>query len=55
MIDDTTTPFYVDDDGLLRVPIAYRRWHPNERDRRIAALVRCTFDDGQHRRIRGIR
>jgi hypothetical protein len=48
-------PFYVDEDGLLRVPIAYRRWHPSDRDRRIAALVRYAFKDCQYRCIRGTR
>lgn len=55
LVIDDAPPFYVDDDGALRVPIAYRHWHPNDRDRRIAALVRCTFQDGKHRNIRGIR
>lgn len=54
MINEAT-PFYVDDDGILRVPIAYRRWHADDRDRRIAALVRCAFDDGRRRHARGIR
>jgi hypothetical protein len=50
---DEDTPYYIDDEGRLRIPIAYRRWKRHEHDRRIAALVTVLFDDSRYRN-RGI-
>jgi hypothetical protein len=43
---DEPIPTYLDDHGIARVPVAYRRIR--DRDERIRSLVRFLFDDARH-------